>query len=99
VTEQEVKAAVREVLRDELPRLLAEMQPANASGLLGVDAAARRLGLGRSTVRKLAAKCELPSVAIGRRLLFRPADLDAYAEGRRRSKEKAKALADRTQGS
>ena len=87
-----VRQAVREVLRDELPRLLAETRPANESGLLDVEAAARRLGLGKSTIRKLAAKCELPSIPIGRRRLFRLADLDAYAEARRRSPEKLREL-------
>ncbi len=92
--DERLRGVLRDVLREELPRLLAELRPARADGdLLDVDTAARRLGLGVSTVRKLAAKCDLPSVPIGRRLLFRPADLDAYAEARRRSPERVRKLA------
>jgi hypothetical protein len=41
----------------------------------------------------MAARCELPSHKIGGRLVFAPADLDAYAAARRRSPEKVRALA------
>ncbi len=91
----ELKAAVREVLREELPRLLAGLQVAAPDGerLLDVDEAAQRLGLSPSTVYKRAQACKLPSVKDGTRVLFRPADLDAYAAARRRSPEKVRALA------
>lgn len=48
--------------------------------LVGVEEAARHLGLSTSTVYKRAERCELPSVKEGGRLLFRMADLDAYAD-------------------
>jgi excisionase family DNA binding protein len=88
--------AVRRVLREELPRVLAELQqgqqPHAVEDLVGVGAAARRLGLAVGTVYKLAGKCELPSVKIGARLLFKLADLDVYAAARRRSPERVKAF-------
>jgi len=91
---EDLKAAIREVLREELPRLLADaLGQVDGDRLLDVDAAARRLGLAVGTVYRKAAKCELPSVKIGERVLFRPADLDAYAQERRRSPERVKALA------
>jgi excisionase family DNA binding protein len=98
VSGDELKAALREVLREVLPEMLPALlaQPAanDAARLLDVDQAAKRLGLGASTIRKLAGRCEMASVKSGRRLLFRPADLDAYAEARRRSPERVKAFTD-----
>jgi excisionase family DNA binding protein len=92
--EELVRTAVRDVLRQELPRAIAELHQAPApDDLLDLKHAAKRLGLGTSTVRKLAAKCELPSMKSGRRLLFAPADLDAYAASRRRSPERVRKLA------
>lgn len=82
----------REALREVLAELLPAQPPGEDKRLVGVGVAAERLGLGQSTVRKLAGRCELPSVPIGRRLLFRPADLDAYAEARRRSPERVREL-------
>jgi excisionase family DNA binding protein len=91
---EDLKAAIREVLREELPRLLAEvLGQADRERLLDVDEAAQRLGLSSSTIYKWANSCELPSVKVGVRVLFRPADLDAYAEARRRSPERVKSLA------
>jgi excisionase family DNA binding protein len=89
---EEIKAAVREALRDELPRILRSAAP-EASSLLNVDEAAQRLGLKPATVYKRARRGDLPSVALGSRVLFRSADLDAYVEARRRSPERVKALA------
>ena len=97
MTADDLKAVVREVLREELPRLLAgHAQPADVR-LLVVHQAAQRLGLAKSTVYKRAESCELPSVKVGTRVLFRPADLDAFAGARRRSPELVKALASAAQ--
>jgi excisionase family DNA binding protein len=92
----ELRVVVREVLRDELPRLLAELrQPAaNETDLLDVNAAAQRLGLSTSTIYKRCASGALPCVKDGSRVLFRPADLDAYAEARQRSPERVCAILD-----
>ena len=99
----EIKTALREVLREELSRMFGQEQlplsgrPAADDGrLLNVDEAAQRLGLAAGTVYRKAAKCELPSVKLGERVLFRPADLDAYAEARRRSPERVRELVART---
>jgi len=92
---EDIKIAVREALREELPRILAELLPDAArqpEGLLDVDGAARRLGLAVATVYKRAQRCELPSVKLGERVLFRPTDLDAYAEARRRSPERVRKM-------
>jgi excisionase family DNA binding protein len=89
-------AAALAPLHDEIRALREELRATAARGgdaLLDVDEAARRLGLARSTVYKLAQRCELPSVKAGARLLFRPADLDAHVDARRRSPERVKALA------
>ena len=92
MTADEIKAAVREVLREELQQFLGQVLPPTDADLLDVDAAARRLGLAVGTVYRKAAKCDLPSVKLGERVLFRPADLDAYAEARRRSPERVREL-------
>jgi excisionase family DNA binding protein len=93
-----IDSAVRRAVREELPRVLAELgrpiQAGPAGALLRVPEAAQRLGLAKSTVYKLAERCELPSVLLGRRRLFRPADLDAYAEERRSSPERVRELAE-----
>jgi excisionase family DNA binding protein len=84
----ELRALLREVVREELPLALAQLQPRpdiDPDRLVGVAEAADRLGLSTSTVYKRAEACELPSVKDGGRLLFRVADLVAYAEARRRS--------------
>jgi excisionase family DNA binding protein len=99
VSDAELRAALRvvlpEILREVLPTLLAQTAANNPPNLLGVDQAAEHLGLGVSTIRKLAGRCEVASVKSGRRLLFRPEDLDAYAKARRRSPERVRALAER----
>jgi len=97
----EVREAVRQAIREELPRVLAELQQATSPRagdmLVGVEAAARRLGLAKGTVYKMAEKCELPSHKIKGRLLFSPADLDTYADARRRSPEIVAQLAARSE--
>jgi len=91
---EEIRATIQQVLREELPRMLAELrQPAPVDGLLGVEAAAKRLGLSTSTVYKRGQRGHLPCIKDGSRVLFRPADLDAYAEARRRSPDRVRALA------
>lgn len=102
----ELKAALRvvlpEVLRVVLPEVLSTLLPQLAENdpahLLDIHQAAQRLRLGISTVRKLAGRCDVASVKSGRRLLFRPTDLDAYVEARRRSPERIKVLAERRSG-
>ncbi len=93
----ELRAMLREVVREVLPALLAQSAVNNPSQLLDIDQAAQHLGLGASTLRKLAARCEVASVKSGRRLLFRAADLDAYAETRRRSPDRVRGLANRAE--
>jgi len=94
--QDEMREAVRQALREELPRVLAELrqgvQP-QAADLVGVEAAARRLGLRPGTIYKLAASIALPSHKIGGRLVFSHVDLDAYAAARRRSQERVAQLA------
>jgi excisionase family DNA binding protein len=86
----EVKTVVREALREEL----AALRPGpDLRSLLNVEAAAQRLGLKPATVYKRARRGDLPSVALGKRVLFMASDLDAYIEARRRSPERVKALA------
>ncbi len=88
--------AIREAVRDGFKEVLEELkttlsalpaarQNAVAEALVDVEEAARRLGLAVSTVYQRAASLKLPSVKDGNRLLFRPADLDAYVARRRRS--------------
>src|SRR5205814_3224259 len=101
------RGAIREELQPVLEELRAlrgllsdalECKRGATDALLDVKAVAQRLGLGTSTVRKKAASCELASVKAGRRLLFRPADLDAYAEARRRSPKRVYELAKKASG-
>src|SRR5438105_15034249 len=91
----EIHAAVQKAFETAIPRMVDEVLKRMGAGteatdLLDVAAAARRLGLAVGTVYRKAAKCELPSVKLGERVLFRPADLDAYAEARRRSPERVR---------
>src|SRR3954463_7441649 len=80
--------------QDAIRRALSLPAPATPADvdLLSVTDAAKRLSLGVSTVRRLASKCELSSVKVGRRLLFRPADLDVYTEARLRSPQRVREL-------
>jgi excisionase family DNA binding protein len=95
----EIEAAVRRAFDAMVPRMVDEMMEriatslAPGAALLDVDAAAQHLGLSSSTIYKLAERCELPSSKLGRRLVFRPADLDAYAEARKRTPALANRLA------
>src|SRR5258708_2308771 len=91
MTTEDLKTALREVLLEVLPPLLRQAPPA---GLLSLEQAAQHLGLGRSTIRRLAQRVTLASVKSGRRLLFKSSDLDAYAEARRRSPELVTKLSD-----
>ncbi len=94
----EIKAAMREVLREELPGALSQLQPRSDEGrdrLVGVTEAADRLGLSTSTIYKRAERCQLPSIRDGGRLLFKVGDLVSYAEQRRRSPERVRQLAER----
>ena len=61
----EIRAAVREALREELPRALAELQqraPKAAEDLVDVAGAAPRLGLAVGTLYKMAEKVDLTTV-------------------------------------
>jgi excisionase family DNA binding protein len=60
-------------------------QQARAVPVLLVDvyAAARMLGLGRSTILGLANSGELPRLRFGRRVVFAVADVEALVEQRR----------------
>jgi excisionase family DNA binding protein len=98
--EHEIKEAVRQGFKEALDELKTTLSPssgtADADGkesLVDVQEAARRLGLAVSTVYQRAAALRLPSVKDGARLLFRPADLDAYVAKRRRSLGMVKRLA------
>jgi excisionase family DNA binding protein len=95
---EEIKVAVREVVREEIRSALMEQAhhpDAADDHLVDVSEAARRLGLSRSTIYKCAERCELPSIKVGARLLFKRADLAAYTDARRRSPEVVARLARR----
>jgi excisionase family DNA binding protein len=91
MTQDDLKSVIREVIREELALLFPRVPPDN-DRLLNVEEAAQRLGLSVSTVYKKSQACELPSVKMGSRTLFRPADLDAYTASRRRSPERVRDL-------
>lgn len=69
---------MRQIVREELERL----RPAAEERPLGVREAAARLGLQPGTVYKRAGAGKLPYVKDGGKLLFLPADLDAYEAAR-----------------
>jgi excisionase family DNA binding protein len=97
----ELEAVLRKVLDERLrpiEALLAELQTPGEADHLGIPEAAKRLGLATSTIYKLAERCELPSVKLGGRVLFKPADLDAYAEDRRRSPSRVREAVARALG-
>ena len=52
-------------------------------GALNAEEAATMLHMGRNTVYALAKSGELPSYRLGRKLLFAPADVEAYRESQR----------------
>ena len=92
VTAEQLEAVVERAVS----RALAAVRPAPAQAepaLVSIEEASRLLGLSTSTVYKLAARCELPSVKLGGRLLFKPSDLATHAEARRRSPERVRELA------
>jgi excisionase family DNA binding protein len=95
--ENVIKDAVKEGFKEALEELRSAPTAANAAeakeSLVDVQEAARRLGLAVSTVYQRAAALKLPSVKDGSRLLFRPADLDAYIAKQRRSWSLAQRLA------
>ncbi len=55
--------------------------------LLSVEASASYLGVRKSTIYSWAAQKKIPSVKIGRRLLFDRKDLDDIIEGNKRGIE------------
>ncbi len=55
--------------------------------LLSVEGSARYLGVRKSTIYSWAARRKIPSVKIGRRLLFDRKDLDDIIEERKRGVE------------
>ena len=55
--------------------------------LLSVEGSARYLGVRKSTIYSWAAQKKIPSVKIGRRLLFDRKDLDDIIEGSKRKIE------------
>jgi excisionase family DNA binding protein len=74
----ELADALREQLRAEF-----EARQAEPPALLDVDAAARRIGISRTTLYSLADRPGgVPSLHVGRRRLFRRADLDAFADAK-----------------
>ena len=80
-----VEQAVEKAIQRRLPA--STPAPSNGEVLVGVDEAAKRLGLATSTIYKMAARVELASVKLGGRLLFKVADLAAHAEKHRRTPE------------
>lgn len=69
-------------------RLGTRTQPPEPEQLVDVAEAALRLAVSRHAVYKLAESGSLPSVKLGGRLRFRPADLHAYVERNLRSDER-----------
>ncbi len=92
----ELRAMLETAVRDGVRAALSQLRPQPGEDhdrLVGVIKAANRLGLSTSTTYKLAERLELPSVKVGSRVLFKVADLVAYAEERRRSPERVRQLA------
>ena len=52
-----------------------------------MDDVAARYRISKSTLYMMVSKRELPSLKIGRRVLFRKADLDAYVQSKLRTKD------------
>ena len=57
--------------------------------LLSVEGSARYLGVRKSTIYSWAARRQIPSVKMGRRLLFDLEDLDRIIEERKRGVERS----------
>ena len=79
--------AVRETVREEVQRILAELLPSNGSEFLTTKQVAEMTGLsvaffevGRST----SSPDQPPFHRVGRRVLYRRADVDAWLLARRR---------------
>lgn len=58
----------------------AHRMPTGIAPVLSVDQAASVLGINRATLYRLLRDGELQAVRVGKRLKFRPEDLDAYLE-------------------
>jgi excisionase family DNA binding protein len=102
---EDSRAVLFDLLLDELAERVAKRlrplvsggdpgNPPAGSGplMLDVETAAARLGIAPGALRKKAQRSQIPSVKDGKHLRFRPADLEAYVEGRVRSPEKRAAL-------
>ena len=61
---------------------------ANYFGPLSLDDVAERYRISKSTLYMMVSKRELPSLKIGKRVLFRQADLDAYVQSKLRTNTK-----------
>jgi excisionase family DNA binding protein len=94
--DQALRTAVREAVHAEIAPFAAELSALIAArngraperrGLLHVKQAAALLNLHPDTLYKRARDLDVPSVKVGSRILFDPADLDAYARAHRRSGE------------
>jgi excisionase family DNA binding protein len=81
--ERELRAVMRDevkaVLRDELPGLLGRVQTEETSHLeyVSPDRAAKIVGIGLTTIRKLLRSGKLPCVRVGRLIRVPLRDLDA----------------------
>ncbi len=67
--------------------------------LLNVEGSARYLGVRKSTIYSWAARKKIPSVKIGRRLLFDRKDLDGLIEKNKREVESSLGHRESEQGS
>ena len=86
---EELEAAVRRVLREEMPKLLRE----DPERKVRVMEASKRTGLAKATLYEMAEELKIPSYKVGRALLFKVADLDEYIERTRRSRDAVVRLA------
>jgi excisionase family DNA binding protein len=80
VIRQAVKEAVSEVVDTVLAEVIPHLAPTGAS-MVDVSEAARRLGLGTTSVKKLIAAGELRSALIGRRRKVPVSAIEAYVQG------------------
>lgn len=85
ISKEELQAIVAEIVREEVARIVETVGERSGKEYLSADEVCVMYNLSKSTLYKLTASREIPSMKTGKRLLLRKADLDVYVSSHRRA--------------